>query len=125
MSLGVKLKSASTTLIDPAGWDDPTQPEGVRTADRASTTSRADIVLMPVLDTSAGFAAQAVASTADLTTPVAVVDETVLERNLARMATFAAKAGVKLRPHAKTHKTPFIARRQVAHGATGLTAATL
>ena len=65
------------------------------------------------------------AATEDLTTPVAVVDETILERNLARMAAFAAQAGVKLRPHAKTHKSPFIAQRQIAHGAVGLTAATL
>jgi len=78
-----------------------------------------------VLDTSAGFAAQALAATADLTTPVAVVEETVLERNLARMATLARDSGLKLRPHAKTHKSPFIARRQLEHGAVGLTAATL
>lgn len=78
-----------------------------------------------MLDTSAGFAAQALAATADLTTPVAVVEETVLERNLARMATLARDSGLKLRPHAKTHKSPFIARRQLEHGAVGLTAATL
>src|SRR5437762_1553062 len=126
MSEGVKLKSASTTLIEPAGWaDPPPQPVAVTRADRASSASRADIVFIPVLDTSPGFAAQALAATEDVTTPVAVVDETVLERNLARMAAFAAEAGVKLRPHAKTHKSPFIAQRQIAHGAAGLTAATL
>jgi D-serine deaminase-like pyridoxal phosphate-dependent protein len=32
---------------------------------------------------------------------------------------------LRLRPHAKTHKSAFVARRQLEHGATGLTAATL
>jgi D-serine deaminase-like pyridoxal phosphate-dependent protein len=57
-------------------------------------------------------------------TPLAVVDEVVLDRNLARMAKLAADHGVGLRPHAKTHKSAEVARRQLAHGAVGLTAAT-
>ncbi|HYM50446.1 MAG TPA: alanine racemase [Candidatus Limnocylindrales bacterium] len=56
---------------------------------------------------------------------MAVVDVPVMERNLARMAALAAGAGIRLRPHAKTHKMPAVARRQLAHGATGLTVATL
>jgi D-serine deaminase-like pyridoxal phosphate-dependent protein len=58
-------------------------------------------------------------------TPLAVVDEAAMERNLERMALLAAAAGVRLRPHAKTHKSPFVAQRQLAHGAVGLTAATM
>jgi D-serine deaminase-like pyridoxal phosphate-dependent protein len=54
-----------------------------------------------------------------------VVDAGRLERNLARMAAAAAAAGVALRPHAKTHKCVRIARRQLSHGASGLTVATL
>jgi len=54
-----------------------------------------------------------------------VVDVAVMERNLAAMARLAASAGVRLRPHAKTHKTPLVARRQLEHGAAGLTVATL
>lgn len=54
-----------------------------------------------------------------------VVDAERLERNLARMAAAATAAGVALRPHAKTHKCAEIARRQLAHGAAGLTVATL
>src|SRR5438105_6421023 len=64
------------------------------------------------------------ASTEDITTPVAVVDEEIVERNLARMAKLAADHNVKLRPHAKTHKSAYMARRQMAHGAVGLTCAT-
>lgn len=61
----------------------------------------------------------------DLGTPAVVIDVGRLERNLARMAEAAAAAGVALRPHAKTHKCPQIARRQLSHGAAGLTVATL
>jgi D-serine deaminase-like pyridoxal phosphate-dependent protein len=54
-----------------------------------------------------------------------VVDEAALEANLARMAALARAAGLGLRPHAKTHKSPHVAVRQLAHGARGLTVATL
>jgi len=64
------------------------------------------------------------AATEDTITPVAVVDEEVVERNLARMAKLASDHNVKLRPHAKTHKSAYMARRQMAHGAVGLTCAT-
>src|SRR5438034_1070574 len=40
------------------------------------------------------------------------------------MAKLAADHNVKLRPHAKTHKSAYMARRQMAHGAVGLTCAT-
>ncbi|MEZ5842614.1 MAG: DSD1 family PLP-dependent enzyme [Hyphomicrobiaceae bacterium] len=52
-------------------------------------------------------------------TPALVVDLDAMERNLTAMATFAARAGVRLRPHAKTHKSPLIAARQIALGAVG------
>src|SRR5256712_5147665 len=64
------------------------------------------------------------AATEDIITPVAVVDEEVVERNLARMAKLAADHQVKLPPPAKTHKSAYMARRQMAHGAVGLTCAT-
>ncbi|PLR23308.1 threonine aldolase [Caulobacter zeae] len=55
-----------------------------------------------------------------LNTPVLVVDRAVLEANIATMAAFAAAKGLKLRPHAKTHKSANIARLQLAAGAVGL-----
>src|SRR5438045_9754891 len=64
------------------------------------------------------------AATEDITTPVAVVDEEIVERNLARMAKLAADHQVRLRPHAKTHKSAYMAKRQLTHGAVGLTCAT-
>ncbi len=55
--------------------------------------------------------------------PRVVIDEAVLEDNIAAMATLANDAGVELRPHAKTHKSIVIARLQKAYGATGFTVA--
>jgi D-serine deaminase-like pyridoxal phosphate-dependent protein len=59
----------------------------------------------------------------DLDTPAVVVDMARLETNVARMADAARRAGVRLRPHAKTHKNPEVARLQLAFGASGLTVA--
>lgn len=60
---------------------------------------------------------------ADLQTPSVLVDLDVVERNIAAMQARATAAGVKLRPHAKTHKAPQIGRMQLAAGASGLTLA--
>ena len=56
----------------------------------------------------------------DLDTPSLVIDLDTLERNIAEMAAVAQAAGVRLRPHTKTHKSPEIARLQVDAGATGI-----
>src|SRR5690606_29303288 len=53
-------------------------------------------------------------------TPVLVLDRDALDRNIAAMAACAAAHGVALRPHAKTHKSVDIARRQIAAGACGI-----
>lgn len=58
-----------------------------------------------------------------LDTPALVVDLDRLDANIARWAAYARDAGVKLRPHGKTHKCVEIARRQLAAGACGLTLA--
>jgi D-serine deaminase-like pyridoxal phosphate-dependent protein len=60
-----------------------------------------------------------------LATPATVVFADRLDRNLAGMAAFAAGSGIALRPHAKTHKCPQIARLQMALGARGLSVATV
>jgi D-serine deaminase-like pyridoxal phosphate-dependent protein len=59
-------------------------------------------------------------SLGEVDTPALIVDLDALERNLRRMAEFTAKAGVRLRAHAKTHKSPVIAARQMALGAIGV-----
>jgi D-serine deaminase-like pyridoxal phosphate-dependent protein len=58
-------------------------------------------------------------------TPFLAVDIDVMDRNLQRAAADARQRGVALRPHAKTHKVPQIAQRQLALGAVGLTLATV
>jgi D-serine deaminase-like pyridoxal phosphate-dependent protein len=53
-------------------------------------------------------------------TPALLLDLDRFERNLRKMAALVKQAGKKLRPHAKTHRCPEIARRQVAAGAVGV-----
>lgn len=60
-----------------------------------------------------------------LETPVLVIDADVLAANVSSMAARARSAGVALRPHAKTHKLPQVARLQLDAGADGLTVAKL
>jgi D-serine deaminase-like pyridoxal phosphate-dependent protein len=62
----------------------------------------------------------------DIPTPALVLDVAGMTRNIRRMADFFAEGPCKLRPHFKAHKTPEIARRQLAAGScTGLTCATV
>jgi len=62
---------------------------------------------------------------AGLDTPVVLVDVDRVDANIARMAATMRERGVALRPHAKTHKSLEVARRQLAAGAVGLTVATI
>jgi D-serine deaminase-like pyridoxal phosphate-dependent protein len=56
-------------------------------------------------------------------TPFLVVDEAVALRNVRKLADYAAKHNLKIRPHTKTHKSVRMAKAQLAAGATGLTVA--
>jgi len=58
-----------------------------------------------------------------LPTPFLYVDLDRMNSNIDVMAAAARGLGVHLRPHAKTHKVPEIARLQIAAGATGITVA--
>lgn len=58
-----------------------------------------------------------------LPTPALLLDLDALDRNLERMASFLGRRGKGFRPHAKTHKCPLIAARQLAAGAVGVCAA--
>jgi len=64
-------------------------------------------------------------SRAILDTPALLIERGALERNIAAMAAHARATGVALRPHAKTHKSLAIARRQVEAGGIGICCATL
>jgi D-serine deaminase-like pyridoxal phosphate-dependent protein len=54
-------------------------------------------------------------------TPCAVIDMDRVERNIARVQAACEAAGVANRPHIKTHKSPYLARMQIAAGARGIT----
>jgi D-threonine aldolase len=53
-------------------------------------------------------------------TPALVIDLDAMERNLLTMQRYADAHGMKLRPHAKMHKSALLAQRQIAAGAVGV-----
>jgi D-serine deaminase-like pyridoxal phosphate-dependent protein len=57
----------------------------------------------------------------DYGTPSLVIDMDRVERNLARIQQACNEAGVANRPHIKTHKSPLLAKLQIAGGAKGIT----
>ena len=61
-------------------------------------------------------------SVADVQTPALVIDLDAMERNLEAMAVFARSHGIRLRPHAKMHKSATISKAQIAAGAVGVCA---
>jgi D-serine deaminase-like pyridoxal phosphate-dependent protein len=60
-----------------------------------------------------------------LPTPSMIVDLDLFQQNIKRMADEAKANGIHVRPHVKVHKSVDVARRQIAHGAIGLTCATI
>ncbi|MEV0390966.1 alanine racemase [Nonomuraea sp. NPDC050643] len=62
---------------------------------------------------------------AELDTPALIIDLDAVRSNVTEMAKTAARHGVGLRPHIKTHKMPELARMQVEAGARGVTCAKL
>jgi D-serine deaminase-like pyridoxal phosphate-dependent protein len=59
----------------------------------------------------------------EIDTPALVVDLDIFERNLARVADYASRHNLRLRPHTKTHKSVRVGKRQLQLGAAGLTVA--
>jgi D-serine deaminase-like pyridoxal phosphate-dependent protein len=59
------------------------------------------------------------APVSEIDTPALIVELDALDRNIAKMAEFSRTTGVRVRPHAKTHKSATIALRQIAQGAVG------
>lgn len=55
----------------------------------------------------------------EVDTPALLIDLDAFEHNLDTMAALLAPTGVKLRAHAKTHKSPVVAKLQMARGAIG------
>ena len=61
----------------------------------------------------------------EIDTPALLIDLDVFEANIRTMADFFKTVNAELRPHAKTHKTPIIAHKQLEAGAIGITCAKL
>jgi D-serine deaminase-like pyridoxal phosphate-dependent protein len=61
----------------------------------------------------------------ELPTPALVIELPALERNISAMAAWSKDRGIALRPHAKTHKSGEIGKRQIRAGAVGLCCAKL
>lgn len=61
----------------------------------------------------------------EIKTPALILDLDNLDRNIAVMTAWAKTTGVSLRPHAKSHKSPDIARRLQKAGALGACCATI
>jgi len=61
----------------------------------------------------------------ELTTPCVLLDIDAVDRNIEKMARHFGPLDCSLRPHAKTHKLPFIAHKQIEAGAIGITCAKL
>jgi len=61
----------------------------------------------------------------DLETPAMVLDLDAMEANILHLAQFMRQNGKNWRPHAKAHKTPAIAHKQIEAGAIGITCAKL
>src|SRR6266849_1161118 len=60
-----------------------------------------------------------------LDTPALLVDLDLMQANIARIVAACRAHGVAWRPHSKAHKTPEIAKMQIAAGAIGVTCAKL
>ena len=61
----------------------------------------------------------------EIDTPALLIDLDIFEANIRTMADFFNTVNAELRPHAKTHKTPIIAHKQLEAGAIGITCAKL
>ena len=56
----------------------------------------------------------------ELSTPQVLIDRRRVMANIERAQQLASSAGLRLRPHAKTHKSPIVARWQIDRGAVGV-----
>ena len=56
----------------------------------------------------------------DLPTPQVLIDHPRALRNIERVQQLVSTAGLRLRPHAKTHKSPVVAKWQIDRGAVGV-----
>lgn len=56
-----------------------------------------------------------------LDTPCVLIDDAILDANIRGFQAYCDQHGLRVRPHIKTHKLPWVARRQLEAGAVGIT----
>lgn len=61
----------------------------------------------------------------ELGTPAILIERSRVLTNIERMQAAANRRGIRMRPHAKTHKSPAVARWQIERGAVGICCAKL
>ncbi len=61
----------------------------------------------------------------NIETPALIIDLDILENNQNKIMSIVKEIGVELRPHYKSHKSTFLAHKQIAMGAKGITCAKL
>src|SRR4029078_4628023 len=61
----------------------------------------------------------------ELATPAVLIERSRLTGNLSKMQAAVNARGIRLRPHAKTHKSPAIARLEIERAAVGICCAKL
>lgn len=59
----------------------------------------------------------------DIETPALILNESAMLRNMSAAKTLAEEAGISLRPHYKSHRSPYLAKLQMEWGAKGITCA--
>lgn len=82
--------------------------------------ARDDAALNAFIDIAVPPPARVGDAASDIDTPSLVLDLNVFDANLTRMQAWATQHGVGLRAHAKAHKCPEVALRQIALGAVGI-----
>ena len=61
----------------------------------------------------------------EIDTPSIIVDLDIVENNIKKMQNFANDNDVSMRPHSKTNKSPYWAKKQIDQGAIGICCAKL
>lgn len=59
----------------------------------------------------------------ELDTPSLLIEKSILDRNITEMQSICNENDVSLRPHVKSHKSPYLAVMQVSNGAIGIACA--
>lgn len=61
----------------------------------------------------------------EISTPALILDEALIKENMRIVNELARDTGVKIRPHYKSHRSPWLAKFQVDNGAIGMCCSTL